>query len=248
MGIWLGPRGSSAITRNDFSYSGNYLFNETDAGWELALLDGTDASLVWHRAPGLVDLFLVAGGKGGGSCGGDAYGGKGGNGGECKTILGLLFQEGAYTATVGSGGKDSSLSSPGGTSYIAQTGQGAEGGRGSQSGNSGNINAGAGADGVLAFGGQDCVCFAGRKFGAGAGGAGSTASSFASHAAANGGETGAGKGGSANGGNGSNGGANTGSGGGGAGIGYSTAGGAHHIYGSPGTGGSGIIIIRSART
>ena len=239
MGIWLGPMGGNGIGVNDFTFTGQSSYTSSGGYWEIALTGGENATLVFLKPPGAVDIFLVAGGKTGGAAGGDTYGGKGGDGGEVKTVPGIALEVGvSYGVTVGASDKDSKFTIPGGSEYIAQTGQGQEGGRGSQSGSSGNLSAGAGTDGTLAFNGNDCLCFVGRKFGASGGGGGSTASNYANHDPADGGATGGGKGGSKSGGNGVAGAANTGAGGGGAGKSY------HGSTGKPGAGGSGVILIR----
>ena len=240
MGIWLGPMGGNGIGANDFTFTGQSSYTSSGGYWEIALTGGENATLVFLKPPGAVDIFLVAGGKTGGKGGGNAYGGRGGAGGELKTIPGVALEVGvSYGVTVGASDKDSKFTIPGGTEYIAQSGQGQTGGRGGQCGDSGNVTAGAGSDGSLAFNGNDCLSFPGRKFGASGGGGGCTSSGYDSKNPAKGGETGAGKGGDSYGSPGVNATANTGSGGGGQGYNAATS----KVWG-PGSGGSGVILIR----
>lgn len=183
MGIWLGPRGKTVITKNDFSYSGNYLFKSDGDHWELALLDGDSDYLVFTKNPGLVDIFIVAGGASGKTGSGSAqygptYGGDGGAGGECINADGILMQSGVnYSATIGLTDQSTSLSG-GGLNYTARTGYGEDGGRGGCASQGSSYDADPGDDGVYAYNKvSDTLLFTeqefpGHRFGAGGGGGG----------------------------------------------------------------------------
>lgn len=113
MGVWLGPMGS----REFYKYTGTSEFSQSGDNWEIKLLSGTNASFKFNKDPGEVDIFLVgAGAPGAGgsytynSSSGvtEATAGKGGNGGECKTIQPQppLQKRKLYTVTIGSAGSN----------------------------------------------------------------------------------------------------------------------------------------------
>lgn len=225
---------SLAIAPDFIVTNGTYQYEEEISSngrlnWELALLSGTNATLMFNVLKTPIDVFIVAGGKNG-SCP------RGGIGGGQVTLTQQTLSIGqTYTFTVGAKNTDSSI-----FNHTATTG-------GSTATPGGVNTAGAnttGQDGFYAFGESTSLIFSGRKYGAGGGCGGNN--SYGNHAtwvgATAGGVTGAGRGSNstsapaaAT--------ANTGAGGGG-GY-YSVVNGG--IYGAVGQGGSGIIIIRNAR-
>lgn len=267
MGIWLGPRGGTGLKESDFTYSGNYLFKSDGRLWEMLLLGGSSASLVFKKNPGKVDIFAVGGGQSGQYYSGgaqDAYygpsnGGVGGKGGECVSLRGVrLAANTNYAATIG--GADQSTSLVGGDlNLIAAPAGGSDGGSGGLSTQDGKVDASPGVDGVYAYGeNSDTMLFTetefpGHRFGPGGGGAGSMLQINQSNnsANANGGESNGpnheyGKGGGYSSHDGSAGYPNHGQGGGGPYFYRITTGGGRNAYGNPGAGGSGIIMIRGA--
>lgn len=139
------------VTEGSFDFKGAYEFKAEGGDWELILYDS--GTLTWLIDPGDVDICLVAGGRHGSNNPGqygDAHGGKGG---EVVNITGQNLTAGAYTAIVGQPDSDSSLASPGGTSWTARTGEGSA----------------EGADGVLAWGDVNTLLRAGVLYGAGGG-------------------------------------------------------------------------------
>lgn len=268
MGIWLGPRGKSVITENDFTYSGNYLFKSDGKHWELALLSGSAASLVFTKNPGLCDIFTVAGGQPGSAYPntssayyGPSHGGPGGKGGGCVNRDGVrLAANTNYTVTVGLSGQSSSFTG-GNVSIAAPSGGGANGGTGGTAAQDGSINASPGSDGVYAYNkSSDTLLFTeaefpGHRFGPGGGGGAAELGIDRTKDAAGalGGESngpnheyGKGAPGGTYGRNGSNGYANHGQGGGGPQYWWLTTGGGASRTGDPGAGGSGVIFIRDA--
>lgn len=269
MGIWLGPRGKTVITENDFSYSGNYLFKSDGKHWELALLEGNAESLVFTKNPGLCDIFTVAGGQPGraypntsSAYYGPSHGGYGGNGGGCVNEDGVRLSANTnYAVTIGTSGQNSSFIG-GDVSITAVSGNGSPGGVGGIAAQDITTNATAGTDGVYAYNkSSDTLMFTetefpGHLFGPGGGGAaaelGVDRSKDASGAL--GGESngpnheyGKGAPGGTYGRNGSNGYANHGQGGGGPQYWWLTTGAGASRTGDPGAGGSGVIFIRDAR-
>lgn len=225
----IGGKGGGGSAIPSFDYTGTYRINKSGSKWEIAFLaSGT----LTPRRPMLCDIFAAAAGRSGGNASVDGpnyYGGAGGYGGARKTFRAVQLSAGPIVVTVGENGGASSIGT-----YSASGTSDAAPGRGGWVGTNGyqdeNIDGVAGGDGALAFDGEDCLSFPGRKFGAAGGGAGGVKGSDYSYGA-NGGATGAGNGGTRS--NGGDGGANTGSAGGGASNGY-----------SPGAGGSGIVILR----
>lgn len=186
MGIWLGPMGRRTITISDITYSGNFLFtvdSNDPKKWEMAILDGTLADLVFLKNPGTIDIFMVAGGSSGDSGGagngytGPNYGGAGGNGGECKTLHGVqLASNTNYKVTIGGSDGDTSFTG-GGLAYTAVSGLGSSGGAGGLASAQGDAyDASRGSDGVYAFEEVSSTIitpgFINHKFGPGGGGAG----------------------------------------------------------------------------
>lgn len=224
------------------------LYAASGSSWEAALL--ASGTLTVQRSC-LVDLFLVAGGQPGSRGSGDATGGAGGAGGECVLVSSVWLRRGvSYAVTVGGSGEDTSIVGMG-LSESAESGQGSAGGLGAiVTGLSRTRAASAGTDGVYAYSEDSDTTLisdlTGKKYGAGGGGADAFNSSYVyanstSHGGSNaGGQTGGGSGGipgqsgdtAA-----TAGAANTGSGGGGAWRKYNGD-------GTPGAGGSGIIMIR----
>ena len=226
---------SLAIVPDFIVTNGTYQYEEEISSngrlnWELALLSGTNATLMFNVLKTPIDVFIVAGGKNG-SCP------RGGIGGGQVTLTQQALSIGqTYTFTVGESGEDSSIFNNTATSGTSTALPG-------QVGNAAGVNT-KGEDGFYAFGESTSLIFSGRKYGAGGGcGGNNSYGNYATWAGSTaGGATGAG--------NGSNSTsapaaatANTGAGGGG-GY-YSVINGG--IYGAVGQGGSGIIIIRNAR-
>lgn len=220
----IGTGGTMSYDGGNGSYK---LVAENDYHWTLYLYS---SGLLTFHEDYAVDIFLQAGGGGGGP-GGDAdftNGGGGGAGGKQKTLYAQTVN-GSYPITIGSGG---AAESRGGTTSAFN--QSATGGAGSTGQSGATDGTGAGGNGGGYFGngvgssggdgGQGKQAFGAGDTYYGAGGGG-TAGTFGERSGY-GGETGGGNGGG-------NGHAtkNTGSGGGGDG----------------GKGGSGIVIIRSAR-
>lgn len=271
MGIWLGPRGRSGIEAGDFQYSGNYLFKTDGHGnWEMALLDGSAASLQFLKNPGKVDIFLVAGGQKAkyywetpqNAKNGPSHGGIGGNGGETVTARGVTLATGtAYSVNIGAGDQNTTLSG-GDVNLIAVGGNGLTGGEGGIAAQDATIDAPAVSDGVYAYGeASDTLLFTetefpGHRFGAPGGGGGSMLyinqnnnSSGALGGESNGPDHEYGKGGGYNSRNGSQGYPRHGQGGGGP---YYWWTGSASRYGDGteaalGLGGSGVMFIRNAR-
>lgn len=274
MGVWLGPMGSKEF----YKYTGVSQFSQSGNNWEIKLLSGTNATFKFNKDPGEVDIFLVGAGAPG--AGGYniynrentfnySYGGAGGNGGECKTILLAPIQKRrSYVITIGANGSDTLFDNyialGGSSSWVGtDTDTRKQGGVGATSNGSGlntsgvvggtQSEAGAGQDGYFAFNENS-----GIKYGASGGGggasvqrtgwkdqaAGTTQVYWGTASNKSGGTTGGGAGGTVNQGlanNGSNA-TNYGSGGGGGGAGINTG------NTDGGTGGSGIIIIRNHRS
>lgn len=268
MGIWLGPMGIGSIKAGDFSYSGNYIFTTNGKHWELALLDGNAASLVFYKNPGKVDIFAVAGGSKASYYAstpqnanyGPAHGAPGGAGGECVTQNAVRLSSNVnYSVSIG-GSDQSTTISGGDLSITAASGLGSLGGVGGIAAQDSTTNATDGADGVFAYGeNSDTLitpAFQGHKFGAGGGAGGAMLYIDQNKNALNslGGESNGpnheyGKGGSYGGRNGSAGYPNHGQGGGGPYFWYT---GSANRYGDGtdnalGLGGSGIIFIRDAQ-
>lgn len=267
MGIWLGPRGSAGLKETDFSYSGNYRFKADGNRWELALLSGNSASLVFHRNPGRVDIFAAGGGQTApyyegtpqNANVGPSHGSPGGKGGECVSLRGAsLAANTNYAVSIGTSDQATSIVG-GDLSMIAAPAGGSLGGVGGIASQDGKTDATPGRDGVFAYGeSSDTMLFTeaefpGHKFGSGGGGAGSMLLVNQSNNTfgALGGESNGpnheyGLGGDYNRHDGSAGYPNHGQGGGGAYYYRITTGGGANRYGNPGAGGSGIILIRGA--
>ena len=269
MGIWLGPSGRSGIETGDFQYSGNYLFTSDGHGnWEMALLDGSAASLLFLKNPGKVDMFLVAGGQTApyyqgspqNAYYGPSNGCPGGNGGETLTRKNVQLSTGtAYSVSIGGSDQNTTFSG-GGLNLIAVGGNGLAGGVGGVAAQDTKIDAPAVRDGVYAYGEEsDSLMFTeaefpGHLFGPPGGGAGSMlyVNQNNNSAGALGGESNGpnheyGKGGGYSNRNGSPGYPRHGQGGGGAYYYWTSTGGGRASYGTPGPGGSGVLFIRNAR-
>lgn len=235
---------------------------ETGDNWELVFQrpanapSGPTTTITFSKNVD-VEIFAVGGGQPG-SAGEDAfisadgnnyfaYGGAGGNGGEAKTATKQLLKDVAYSVTVGGSGMSTSFDDSQHTINVtAASGSGAAGGVGARTRDTAR-DGGAGGDGVYAFGDANTLYNPGAKYGAGGGG-GSAGAALIEKPAGAGGTTGGGAGGGISGTHsaGANGQANTGAGGGG-GSAFAYV---HDSEGCPagGLGGSGIVIIRNART
>lgn len=237
----------------DYRYTGDASFNgNLREDWAITFLNSGTFTINDLGNTTAIDIFLV----GGGANGGDPYtesdslygtgtnylGGVGGGSGYTTTIKNLQITTGTYEIVVG-----------GASEATSAFGHSAEGGNG-QTGkrNGGNSVAGgyksggvwytktadSGEDGEYAFGESDFVhaLSVGYKFAASGGGGAGTDGTTIKGQSGKGGKSGGGAGAGLNsaGGNAT---ANSGAGGGGAGG----------KSGTPGKGGSGIVIIRNAR-
>lgn len=203
--------------------------------WELAIKKS--CTLTFTRVVDAVDVFLVGGGAPGGNSDG-GYGGQGGKGGGRTTQSSVTLNEGTgYAIVIGGSGKATT-----GFGYTAATGGGSDGGAGADYRST--LHGKSGSSGAYAFGSSASLLYSGRKYGPGGGGGGYVQSANNVYNGGDGGTTGGGHGAdrshtaAAD----SAGTANTGGGGGGAC--YDAP--YNKSYG-PGTGGSGIIIIRNHR-
>lgn len=260
-GVWLGPMEQyGPRSANDISYSGSFVFWRDGKNWEIALKSGSNTALTFLKKPGKVDLFLVDGGKPGNIGPNDAsiystVGGKGGDGGKVRLIIGVDMEK-ECLISIGQSGGFTSLSTDRAT-YTTDGGETVKTGGEGGSAASGSIeNAKAGEDGYKAFLDDTALTdFAGHLFGSSGGGAGAR-TIYDDHAkGAKGGATedgedpttyGAGAHLSSNDGfDGYAGRENHGQGGGGAGeFNFNTS-----VYdGVVGAGGSGVIFIRNHRT
>lgn len=223
---------------------------ETGDNWELVFLGR--GTITFTEEDVDVDVFAVGGG-GSGTAGEGwtqnwayAYGGNGGNGGEIVNATGITLTKGtAYSIEIGGSGQPTTA-----FGYTAEGANGARGGDGARNGTkyqSGDEprNSTAGGPGQYAFGDANTQYRPGAKYGAGGGGGGAD-----SKPGSAGGDTDGGAGGVGNPAANGNAGLDcTGSGGGGGGA--QSDWGDSHGYGKAGTGGlggSGIVIIRNART
>ena len=238
-------------------------YGDGTENWEIALLDS--GTFKFLANPGLIDVFVVGAGGTGGTgetSGGYATAGNGGNGGECCTFENVsVSRNNQYPIQIGTLGNDTEafegLIARGGNSNEWSSDKGKSGGNGSKctsaAGVSGPV---AGAQGELAFNGEDTSIQAinGTYFGSSGGGGGSSLyrNGWTSQPGAYGGvikdTLRAGSGGETSGG-GSNPGAsvdqtapNTGAGGGGGAVAYNNS------SAIGGSGGSGIVIIRNHRS
>lgn len=240
-----------------YYYTGlNQIIDEGNFNWKLKLL--STGTLLLNEDIGKVDVFLSGGGGGGGF---DQ--GGGGGGGYTKTVKGVAIQVASpYPIVVGGGGVKGTGDTVGGTggasSAFGTTANGGIGGEtftrqnaSSQTNDNSYREGGAGgsAGGYGGDNGNTAGCSDGASGNFGAKGQGTTTREFADPGGAlyagggGGGRTdgkskpgGAGGGGTGASTNATNGGINTGGGGGGAGV-----------RGTPGAGGSGIVIIRNHR-
>lgn len=214
-----------------FTYSGEYRVNdEGNKNWNIQFLTSGVLKFIQRKgATRGIDVFLVGGGNSGANGNVDTGGGRGGNGGEAKTISAKPALNTEYKITVGGSGESTS-----GFGNTAAAGGGANGGSGGANSQY-NPSGGKGSDGTYAFNDTSYA-----RYGAGGGGG------VGVWLGADGVDGTGGKGGDYGGGNGGTsyynastaGLANTGGGGGG---GYAAGG-----SGSPG--GSGIVIIRNKRS
>lgn len=258
MGIWLGPYGGRGIKEGDFSYDGNYLFTSDGEDWELALLDGNASSLLFHKNPGKVDMCIVGAGQLGADghktsspLGVYVYSGKGGDGGRVLNVSNVSISR-ECSVVIGTSGTETSISSNGTTYTSANAPAPLQGGKAASmlqgSTQTFTVNSG-GTNGVLAYGASSDETMipelAGILLAPSGGGGHANNNEYVytdMHSGVNtGGQTGAGYGGTRNHHNGYN---ATGYGAGGGG-GY--ADGALDSYGTGGSGGDGILLIRNAR-
>ncbi len=139
-----------SIAEGDFSFAGKHEFLSDGSGnFELILYES--GVLTWYTDPGDVDICLVAGGMPG-----EEESVLGGKGGEVVNVTNQHLTAGTYNATVGGSGEDSSLAAPGGASWTANSGEGAETGR-------------PGRDGSLAWGDANTLLRPGVIYGSGGG-------------------------------------------------------------------------------
>lgn len=237
--------GGGKISAEMIAFDGSFDFAEDGSNWELALY--SSGTLRFKGTPGVVDVFVVDGGKPGSdarNAAGD--GGAGGNGGNYKNTPIRLKRGVQYQVTIGESGGSSSVSG-GNVTVDASDGAHKNGGKGaSMTSGSSNVNE-EGDDGVYAYGEETDTTIIANLHGVlfapgGGGGHGVTANYVysSSHGGkSTGGITGGGSGGGA--GNGSKG---TGYGAGGGG-GASVA--PDGVKGTGGLGGTGIILIRNRR-
>lgn len=237
--------GGGKISAEMIAFDGSFDFAEDGSNWELALYGS--GTLRFKGTPGVVDVFVVDGGKPGNNARNAAGdGGAGGNGGNYKNTQIRLKRGVQYQVTIGESGGSSSVSG-GNVTVDASDGAHKNGGRGaSMTSGSSNVNTG-GANGVYAYGEDSDTTIVSRLrnvlFAPGGGGGHGVTSDYVRSSAhggiSTGGRTGGGSGGDA--GNGSNG---TGYGaGGGGGASFAPDG----VRGSGGAGGTGIILIRNRR-
>lgn len=235
---------ASALPNYDFTGTAPTFLKDNNGNWELVFLTG--CTITFNRLDTDVDVFLVGGGNNAGASSnwpGGAQGGAGGKGGGIVNDTITLETGVAYPVVIGGAGQATTA-----FGKTAAAGAGSNGGAGAVSP---GYAAGNGVDGVLAFNTGGTLYEDGTpiKFGAGGGGGAAKGSDSVSKMAAGaGGATGGGAGGSGD----SDetdasraGKANTGGGGGG---GSSISGTGQGYYPSPGRGGSGIVIIRNARS
>ena len=252
--------GSGDITGDSYTFTGPagsavYLSDETH--WELVLLASGD--LTFTKNPGQVDVFAVGPGGDGDSAsfpGATGAAGKGGNGGEAITFENVtLTRNTKYQIKIDDIGTGETSGLPGIVAYGGNNSswssdKGKVGGQGAITNqSSGAQNPGNGTNGVLAFGKADTLYEPGRLYGASAGGGAASHDTqnqgWTSQNGGYGATTGSGYGGSASDNVGAAGSAtvqNTGAAGGGAAVGYGGYSGAR-LYGQPGKGASGIMII-----
>lgn len=225
-----------------FDTENGMLYDKQGSDWEVAfLLNGT---LVLDKALNNVDVFMVnAGRNGGNGADGDSAGGVGGNGGKYQIWTGTSIPAGTYAVVVGQ--SDGATTSFGELMAVSSDAASIPGGDRALGGPyETNHEAGIGTNGVYAFGDSANLIYPARKYGSSGGGGGTySASNGANYPGKLGGEN-AGAGSSNINTNGGAGLANSGAGGGG-GFGYYSGRGSHT---SGGNGGSGIILIRPART
>lgn len=228
------------------------------SNWEMAFVG--DCDITFQRINATIDVFLVGGGAPGAAGSGTrngtlgyAVGGKGGNGGERKTVSALPVSVGTkYSVRIGGSGQSTN-----GFGKTAAPGSGtSNGGAGAkQSGTSSHSSAEEGTDGGYAFATADTLFWPGYKYSGTGGGGGANNNQFAGW---DNGEVGGmgytvdgqerrsgGHGGTESEPNGKPGQANGGGGGGGGASDMSLAG--YQNY-PGGKGGSGIVIIRNHRT
>jgi hypothetical protein len=240
----LGPLGASkAKSPPAFTYTGAYELKQSTRSdgtvdWELALT--SSGTLTFTRVVDSVDIFLVgpgANGQRGYADSTTAHGGKGGNGGQVKTVYGKAVTAGtSYSIVIGSPGTATS-----GFSESASSGGGKTGGAGATAIGNNRVNAGAGTDGTKSFGGTGALYYPNYYYGASGGGGGARSANYTIASPGIKGDNGAGDGGSYSNSGGS---ATRNSGSGGGGGGYDIS---NYTDQPGGAGGSGIIIIRNAR-
>ena len=244
-----GTSGDNHLTSSDFEYiNGQYQFETSGDDWELAFLSSGSFKLTKNLRG--VDIFIVGAGFDGNTNieGSHTTNHDGGDGGYYRTWESDSLTAGTYEVVIGdSSGTVSSI----GERAVSSADDQKSGGVGAHWDTNRMLDGTDGSDGVYAFGSSTSLIFSGRKYGASAGGGGEIdyqGGQRVSGIRGNSGQTGAGVSGnhSWESRNGENATANTGSGGGARGKGYNSAM-DRYDYGSPGAGGSGIIIIRNHR-
>lgn len=264
MGVWMGPRGRKkecrpplftipGVSGTDWRYIQSTRSDGT-VDWEIAILTKAANSVTFQRTVP-IQVCLVAGGEPGGVGRYSSRSVSGGNGGAGGQVLNLgAFQpvlRTSYELVVGGSGEDTAA-----FGSTAVSGNGAEGGTGGRvldwAGNP-NIDPAENGKAGAAPWGDDSALYPGVLFGAGGGGGGAWSMPMDTKTGpAAGGVTGGGQGGITDDydSDGFDGAANTGGGGGGAGwrCWDSWDGTYDGDGGAPSAGGSGIILIRNART
>ena len=241
--------GGAARNLPKYEYTGAkpLFFSDRQGNWEMVFL--ADCTVTFAKLPGPVEAFLCGGGaiaglSDGNAPNGYAKGGDGGRGGGTLTASPTLHVGVRYPVTIGQSGTSTAA-----FGLTAASGQGSYGGAGAQRSAAGN-----GSDGVLAFGTGGTLYENGTPIKFGAGGGGGAARGDWNHnllPAGSGGATGGGDGGAGDGSEdqthrGGDGAPNTGGGGGGGSRNNTMY--SEGRFPGPGRGGSGIVILRNARS
>lgn len=264
----LEPIFSYSVGQSGYAY--DYEISNGVCNWELAFLAGNHATLNFSRVTNAIDIFIVGGGNNGlpgYSANTDyhfCYGGKGGNGGEIKTIRNVAVSPNVdYYITIGGAGNEEQEETHsvayttttsitiGNTTYSCISGNGLTGGTKGIVYYNQVTQGGDGRTGEYAFEDSNTLLWGGYHYGSSGGGAGCRNDNGYIAGYGIGGlckiypnsiEVRAGRGGNYNG-DGTSAPTNSGAGGGGGGYDqYNTT-----DYGY-GFGGSGIIIIRNHRS
>lgn len=256
MGVWLGPRGVPKYKKPPaFTYTGNCDIYYDTAGtdgtvnWQIVFL--TSGTLRFSRVVPNLDVFLVGHGETGhqGTYSSPFYyGGKGGRGGELKTVRSVPVSAGVdYSIVIPAEGSNTTASFR--SDCFARSGNedssiGASGGVGAHVADNNPFAAGSGTQGGLSFGGVEGEDRSGYypnyRYGAGGGGGGAGSPGGTHQNGGAGGTNGGGQGGNYNGDGSAASQNNSGSGGGGGGKNADV----NYLGGA---GGPGIVIIRNAR-